>query len=151
MKTEKWNLNLLHHMTFTTALYNVSEMFDETDDYPLARQTELAGFVTEADIEGLLDKFYKHDLSKPIEMTFEDILLLYTGLDLNAKLTISHKGDKKREEMNLENNPDPMVEKGYEGLLHMSAVMVRNLIKEYGHIPAFKKRMNELDKLNAYL
>lgn len=148
MKTEKWNLNLLHHMTFTMALANVSQMFEETDKYPLAHQTQLAGFVTEEDIEGLLEKFYKHDLDKPMEMTFDDILLLYTGLDLNAKLSITHAGDKKREELNVN---DPMVQKGFEGLLQMSSVMVRNLIKEYEHIPAFKERMNELDKLNKYL
>ncbi len=153
MKNEEWTLNMIHHMTFTMALYNVSEMFEETDDYPLARQVVLAGFVTEEEIEALLEKFYAHDLDKPIEMSFKDILLLYTGMDLNAKLLISHKGDKRREELKLDDtaNADPMAAKGFEGLLAVSSIFVRNLIKEYEHIPAFKERMNQLDKLNAYI
>jgi len=153
MKTEKWNLNLLHHTTFTMAINNVAQMFDETDDYALARQTELAGFITRQDIDYLLNKLYTHDLSQKLEMTFDDILLLYTALDLSAKLTLSHQGDKKRQELKLEDNSniDPNVQRGFEGLLQMSSVFVRNLTKEYEHVPAFKARMMELEKLNAYI
>src|ERR1051325_1360435 len=105
MKDEYWRLNLLNHTVFLMALHNVWSLFDETDDYPLARQVAMAGFIKEEEGEGLINRIGECDFEKPLKMPFADILLLYTAMDLNAKLMISHKGDKIREELKLDDNP----------------------------------------------
>jgi hypothetical protein len=149
MKDVYWKLNLLQHTTFSIALFQVSSMFDETDNYPLARQTALAGFISEEEVENLLARIGKCKQSELLRMSIADILLLYTVMDLNGKLLISHKGDSMHEKMKLDSNAQ--AKQGVEGMLAACSAFVKSVTKQYGHLPEFKERQIELERLNAFL
>lgn len=149
MENQQWKLNLIQSQTFMMAIYNVSVMFDETDKYPLANQLSKSGIITEDEVSDLMEKFTGTPKDKAISMSFKDILLLYTIMDLNAKMMISYKGDNLKQELKIEQNP--MAEKGFEGLLIASSSFIKSVNENYGHVPEFKKRKEALATLNQYL
>jgi hypothetical protein len=149
MKDEYWKLNLMQQTTFSLALFQVSSLFDETDIYPLARQTALAGFITEEEVENLAAHMRACKLGEDLRMSVADILLLYTVMDLNGKLMISHKGDSMSEQMKIDSNPQ--AKQGFDGMLAACSAFVKSVTEQYGHRPEFKERQKELEKLNAFL
>jgi hypothetical protein len=149
MKDEIWNLNLIHQMVFPMALNIVFEMFEETDEYSLARRSVEAGLFEEKDVEALLQRFFDTPAEGKMHIKGEEILLLYTCLDIAGKLMISHKGDKILEM--LSSDPHPHVKQGFDGVLQGASAMVRSMRKEYEGIPEFKERMEELDRLNEFI
>jgi hypothetical protein len=152
MRDQYWKLNLLQHTAFSMALFQVSEMFNETDKYPLARQTVLAGFITEEEVTELLMRVSGCMNDDKLKMSFADILLLYTAMDLYAKLMLSHKGDTLREQMHM-NDPaaDPQMKAGFDGLMSICSAFIKSMKKEYGDTAAFKTRSEQLEKLSAFV
>jgi hypothetical protein len=151
MKDETWNVQILHSMVFNMSLGMVLEMFDETDNYPLANRAVQAGLFREEQVEALLDKLHAVPANEKLRITGEEILLLYTCLDITAKLMISHKGEQVAEMLRIDSNPDPNVKTGFEGMLKGASLLVRSMTKEYGHVPEFRSRMQELDALNQFI
>jgi len=153
MDSETWNFNVIHRTAFPLAMMRVMEIFDETDYYALANQTVKAGVLNKQELDDFFERFCDPDNTSEFEMCPEDILLLYTVLDLNAKLYFTPKDDELKTQLNLDSigTSDKKTESGYNGMLTICSRFAAGIRQDYKHVAEFKERFAVLDKLSEYL
>jgi hypothetical protein len=153
MDSESWTFNFIHQTAFPQAMMRVMEMFDETDKYALANQMVKAGVLDQDELQDFFDRFCDPDDDGSFEMLPEDILLLYTVLDLNAKLYFTPKDDELKSMLKLNTGdiPDKQLQTAYDGMLTICSRFAAGIRRDYQHVSEFKERFAALDKLSEYL
>lgn len=155
--SQTWQLNILHTTAFLMACNNVDMLLESPDTDRLAYQIVQRGIITRDEIDDLVKLLTNPPFSNPelYEMYFEDILGLYTVMEINARMMISDGGDAIKERLLAREQMDPQEQaelmKGFKGLLTASAGFVRSITKEYASDDEFLIRKAQLAELDAYL
>jgi hypothetical protein len=155
--SQTWRINILHSTVFLMACNNLDMLLESPDMDRLAYQIVQRGIITREEIGDLVKTLTNPPFKDPelFEMYFEDILTLYTVMELNARMMISDAGDEIKNRM-LANEETSVQEQsqmmeGFKGLLVASSGFVRSLSKEYASDEEFQVRKAQLAELDAYL
>lgn len=155
--SQTWRLNILHTTTFLMACNNMDMLLESPDTDRLAYQIVQRGVITRKEIGDLVNRLTNPPFSdlELFEMYFEDILTLYTVMELNARMMISDGGDEIISRISANEHTDAeeqaQMMAGFKGLLAASSGFLRSLSKEYASDDEFQARKAQLAELDAYL
>ncbi len=150
----KMPMNFMNHTAFLLSFNNVNMLLEEPDSCPLAFHALKSGIITEEEVDDLMAKVepcYDGDLI----FSFDELISLYTIVELSAKYMLSDKGDeflKKVETLHADDaKQNTWTADGYKGLLNMSSAFVKRCTENLAEFEIFRARKEELDKLNEWI
>ena len=143
-------------ITFLNAANRILMLIEKPDIDPLAFQIVKREIITEDEVGDMIDKICEGMDGEPIEMYNEDVLVLYTIIELYVRLMLSYTGDEIKEGMkkHQEKYPPPEqydMEEVFRMEMAAASAFVRSIMEEYEDNPAFIARRDQLQELNEFI
>lgn len=153
---QEWTLTLLHALSIYDACNRVMMLIEKPEENGLAYRIVHLGIITIDEIGHMIDKVSEGMGGEPIEMYEEDILLLYTIVELYVRIMLTETGDeiKERQKKFQEDMPESNrldMDTIFRSQMESASAFVRKIIEEYEDVPAFAERKELLQQLNDYI
>lgn len=131
-------------------------LLEDPESDRLAYEVVKRNIITDYELCCMIDKLTSSIPSEPLEMCKEDILVLYTIMELNMRLMLSDKGDEIRSDMRHAQSKNsfllhPNDVSGFENMMSATAKFIRSVTEEYYGDPVFVSRRKLVEELNEYI
>ena len=153
---QEWTLTLLQGMTFLNACNRIMILLERPEINGLAFRVLHRGMITLDEVGDMIDKLCEGMGGEPIEMYDEDILVLYTIMELYIRLMLTDAGDEIREgQIEFQAKMPESKRFDMDAIFKMElkgiSAFVREIIEEYADHPDFIARKELLQELNDYI